>query len=235
MREAYEIGTRFLAAIVFPACFGMAAIMPVLLPLIYGPAFSPAIPAAMVLVCVAALGVTTVIATNLVQALERNDFIFFSAAVGAVFVVLAGFVLVPAFGLSGAVATRAAIQILMVAAGTWFVSSHLGYRPPFGSLGRLLAAAVASALVAAACVSIVGGAASLLAAVPAALIVYVVGLRVLRALPPNDLALLIELARAFPPLWARPAIAIVEFLRPGIPGSCEARPFLSISPRRTRL
>jgi O-antigen/teichoic acid export membrane protein len=214
MREAYETGSRILAAIVFPVSFGMVAIMPVLLPLIYGNVFAPAVPAAIALVVVASLSVPSAMATNLVQAFERSDFIFASAALGVVFTVLAGFLLVPTLGLVGAVTARAAIHILMTGAGIWFVTRRLGYRLPYNSLIRLMAAAIASAIPAAACIWVVGGNLSLVVAVPLAIVVYMIALRVLRAVSPDDLALLTELARAVPPRWAAAAIAMIEFLRP---------------------
>jgi O-antigen/teichoic acid export membrane protein len=214
LREAYETGTRVLAAIVFPVSFGMVAIMPVLLPLIYGNAFAPAVPATIALVIVASLSVPSAMATNLVQAFERSDFIFASAALGAVFAILAGFLLVPAFGLFGAVTARVAIHILMTGATVWFVTRRLGYRLPYDSLIRLMAAAITSAIAAAVCVSVIGGTLSLVVAVPAAVVVYMIALRVLRAASPDDLAQLTELARAIPPRWAAATIAMIDFLRP---------------------
>jgi O-antigen/teichoic acid export membrane protein len=56
MREAYASATRVLAFLVFPACFGMAAVLPTLLPLLYGRPFAGALPAATILVIGAGIG-----------------------------------------------------------------------------------------------------------------------------------------------------------------------------------
>ena len=83
MRGQFAAAVRLLAALVFPICFGTAAIIPELLPALYGDKFIAAVPAAMVLVSVAALSVLSTIATSLVQALERSDFVFVSSLCGA--------------------------------------------------------------------------------------------------------------------------------------------------------
>jgi len=214
LKEAFETGTRLLAALTFPACLGMAAIMPVLLPLIYGKAFADAVPAAIILAGAATVGATSIVATNLVQAVERSDFIFFSSAFGALVAVLAGFLLVPIFGVIGAAVARATIQVTMVMIGLWFVARYLGYPLPLVSLGRLFLAAGVAASVAAASVLTVGGTLSLLIAVPGAVLTYVIALRLTCALPPSDLARLAEVAAALPRPMADFAGRVLQFMTP---------------------
>jgi O-antigen/teichoic acid export membrane protein len=64
LRDVTTRGTRILAFLVLPMCFGMAAILPELLPLIYGNAFSAAAPAGAVLVASAALGASAAVARS---------------------------------------------------------------------------------------------------------------------------------------------------------------------------
>lgn len=198
MQNILSAGTRLLAALVFPACFGVAAVMPVLLPLLYGPDFAPAILPAMVLVSVSGIAATTLIATNLVNALERSDFIFANSFVGALFAVALGLVLVPRFGLMGATAARASIQAGMIIIGCWFVARRLHYPLPWRTLGRLLAASLCSAGIAGLCIAVWPSLAGLLVAVPAACVAYLIGLRILQALPPEDLAVLIAICKSLP-------------------------------------
>jgi len=203
MQNILSAGTRLLAALVFPACFGVAAVMPVLLPLLYGPDFAPAILPAMVLVSVSGIAATTLIATNLVNALERSDFIFANSFVGALFAIALGFMLVPRFGLMGATAARASIQAGMIVIGCWFVVRRLHYPLPWRTLGRLLVASLCSAAVAGLCVVVWPSPAALLVAVPLACVAYLVGLRILQALPTQDLAVLIAICESLPqPLQA---------------------------------
>lgn len=198
IRRIFCTGTRMVAVLVFPACFGAAAVMPILIPLIFGPSFAPAIPAAVLLVCVSGLAVSTVIVTNLINVLERNDFLFSNSLFGAVCAVVMGFILVPRLGLMGAAAARAMIQLLMIASGCWFVTRRLGFAFPLNTLGRVLAASTASATTAALCVFVSRSPACLLVAIPAAGAVYLLALRAFNALPVSDLALLIAVSRSLP-------------------------------------
>jgi O-antigen/teichoic acid export membrane protein len=198
MRNILSAGTRLLAALVFPACFGVAAVMPVLLPLLYGPDFAPAIVPAMVLVCVSGIAVTTVIATNLVNALERSDFIFANSFAGALVAVALGFALVPRFGLMGATAARASIQAGMIVVGCWFVMRRLHYPLPWRSLSRLLVASLCSGGIAGLCIAVVPSLTGLLLAAPVACIAYLLALRTLQALPSQDLAVLMTICESLP-------------------------------------
>ncbi len=213
LRNILSAGTRLLAALVFPACFGAAAVMPVLLPLVYGPDFTDAVVPAIVLVCVSALAVTTVIATNLVNALERSDFIFANSFGGALFAIVLGFVLIPQFGLMGATAARAAIQTGMIFVGCWFVVRRLNYPLPWRALVRLLAASLASAGVAALCIVISPSLAGFLVAVPAGCVTYLVALRALRALPSQDLAVLLTICESLPKPLAAISRRIIAFVQ----------------------
>ena len=54
--RAYSTGTRLMGLLLFPLAFGGAAVTPVLLPMLFGPQFAPAIPNAMVLMALSCLG-----------------------------------------------------------------------------------------------------------------------------------------------------------------------------------
>jgi O-antigen/teichoic acid export membrane protein len=218
MRAIYLSGTRVLALLVFPACLGMAAVMPVLVPLIYGDAFTAAVPAATILVSVAAISATSIISTNVVYASERSDVACLTAVAGAAISVVVGFALVPRFGLIGAVIGRTVIQLLMVALGSWFVVSRLHYPLPVRELYRLSIAALLSAVVARLLVLAVPHAAILLVAIPASVGVYVVALRMLKALPSSDIAFLSNFARSLPVPLSRAADGVVRFIGyPAVP------------------
>jgi O-antigen/teichoic acid export membrane protein len=212
MKEACATGTRLLALLIFPSCLGMVAIMPVLLPLLYGHAFGEAVPAGIILVSAAAITASTVISTNLLYAMERSDFIFATSLFGGVLAVLSGFFLVPAFGIMGAAAGRALIQLTMVAIGCWFVVRRLKCPLPFAALGRLLAASAASSLSAGLCVALIGGVISLVVAIPVAAAVYVVAIKYFRPLPAQDLVLLHGVAGMLPTAMQRPARAVIAYV-----------------------
>ncbi|MBV9860773.1 MAG: oligosaccharide flippase family protein [Alphaproteobacteria bacterium] len=198
IRDGYATATRMLAFLVLPACFGMAAIMPAALPLIYGQAFAGAVPAATVLVVAAAIGATSSVGANLVNALDRSDFICLSGLLAATLTIAAGLSVIPAFGLMGAAWARAAIQISAVALGCWFVSCRLRCPLPLNDLARLLLAAALCAVAARASLAVLSGAARLPLAILSGIGTYIAAVRGLRALPPADAARLTAFVRRLP-------------------------------------
>jgi O-antigen/teichoic acid export membrane protein len=212
MRKQFAGATRLLAALVFPVCFGTAAIIPELLPALYGGKFASAVPAAMVLVSVAALSVLSTVGTSLVQALERSDFIFASSLCGAACALAAGFLLIPEFGVMGAAFARVAIQILMIGLGCWFIVARLRCTFPMLAVLKLCLAALASAAAAFCCIRIIGHPSSIPLAIVVGGAVYLVGLRAVSAVEPGDSAFLTNLARSLPPALAEIATRLANFV-----------------------
>lgn len=199
IQTAYAGGTTMLAALVLPASFCMAAITPVLLPMLYGHEFVPAVPAAAILVCVAGIGVANSMATNLVYALERSDFVFYTSALGGLLAISAGLLLVPRWGLMGAVAGRAAVQLAMVATGVTFVWHRLGFHASIRSLTRIVLASCLAAAVAWLAIVCVPAPLSLALALAGGGLTYLVLLAVLQAFSRDELDLMAHAVRALPP------------------------------------
>ena len=198
MRDGYATAVRVLAFLVCPACFGMAAIMPLALPLIFGSAFSEAVPSAMVLLIAAGIAAMSGIGSNLIFAMERSDFIFASGLIAAVLSVLAGLTIVQSFGLMGAVLARAGVQLIAVALGCWFVACRLRCPIPFRDLARIAIAAAATGVAARAALLLPIGGFSLPAAIATGIVVYALLSRFFRLLPPRDVDRLHSLFRALP-------------------------------------
>jgi O-antigen/teichoic acid export membrane protein len=158
------------------------------------------------------LSVLSTVATSLVQALERSDFVFVSSLCGAACALAAGFLLIPEFGVMGAASARVAIQMLMIGLGCWFVVQRLGFTIPVVAVLKLCAAALASAAAASACIRIVGHPSSIPLAMAAGAAVYVVGLRVVNAVEPGDAAFLTNLTRSLPPTLAEIAARLAAFV-----------------------
>jgi O-antigen/teichoic acid export membrane protein len=188
IRDGYNTATRIMGFLVFPACFGLAAIMPAALPFLYGQAFADAVPAATVLVIAASFGAVATVGSNLVSGLDRSDFIFVSGGTGAALSIFAGLTLIPTFGVIGAAWGRAAIQLAMIVFGMWFIMQRLQCPPPLRDLGRLLLAAALCAFAARCCIVLVPGVAALPVAISIGVVVYVVASRLLRVLPKDDVA-----------------------------------------------
>lgn len=190
MHRIFTTSTRFLALLVYPMCFGGAAIMPVLLPAIYGEAFAPAVPAAIILICAATFHAIYVVGTNYVLAMERNDFFFFSSVLGAVFSIVAGIFFVPVFGLNGAAVSRALVQVFVALLGLWFIARRLHCPIPYAALLRIFAAAAICAATAAMWVAAVKGFAGAALAIVSGAVVYIVALRYLKAVSRDDALIL---------------------------------------------
>jgi O-antigen/teichoic acid export membrane protein len=215
LQNAFTKGTRLLATLALPTCLGMAAVVPSLVPLLYGPEFEPAVPAAMIIVTAAAFTITTVIGSHLVNALGRSDFIFFSSLSGALLSAIFGFLLIPVFGLVGAAISRAIVQLAMVAVGLWFIATRLGFSFPLGAFLRILLASLAAAGAAFVTVDAIGHLPGLFAAIAVAAFTYVLCLRLFGATHADDIALARRLCAPLPQPIARMADIALSFIHPG--------------------
>jgi O-antigen/teichoic acid export membrane protein len=215
LQLAFASGTRFLAIAAFPACFGMAAIVPALVQLLYGPSFAPAIPAATIIATAAAFSITTVIGTHLVNALARSDVIFVTSLIGAALSIGGGFLLIPHYGLLGAAISRTATQLAMIGIGLWFITRRLRFSYPYGALLRILLAALVASLTAFVIVTFVPGFHGLIAAIVGAALVYALCLRFFGAVDPQDIALAHRLTTALPPRFAAAVNILLSFIDPG--------------------
>ncbi|AFM16087.1 membrane protein involved in the export of O-antigen and teichoic acid [Mycolicibacterium chubuense NBB4] len=179
MLRLYRTTTALIAMVIVPLCLGLAAIAPVLIPVLFGAEFADAIPVASVLLIAAAvssLGVTTL---YLLYSAGKTGLLVVSNGVGLAGTVALGFLLIPRFGLMGAAWSRGTVQVLVVLIETWYVTRRLNFAPPYRVLGVITLASVAQG-VAAYVISVeVGGAVSLALSIPAAILVYVVALRAL--------------------------------------------------------
>ncbi len=186
-REVYATSTRLMALLVFPACLGMAAIAPVLLPVMYGPSFAPAVPSATVLLGASALTATTSVATVYLYATERTRFMLGTAVFGAALSILAGLTIVPAFGPLAAACGRGGVQVAISCGVLWYLYARLRCPTPLAVLGKLLVAAALCAVVARLVVDMVPSGLGVALAVAAGALTYAAAIRVIRPLPAGDI------------------------------------------------
>jgi O-antigen/teichoic acid export membrane protein len=221
MQRLYRTMTALLALVIVPLCLGLAAIAPVLVPLFFGTEFADAAPVASVLLIAAAvssLGVTTF---YLLQSMGKTGFLLLSNGVGLVGTIALGFILVPHFGLLGAAWSRGIVQVMVVLIETWYVTKRLGIAPPYRALGAITLASIAQGAVAFFVSIELGGAISLLVSIPAAVVVYLVALRLLAVMPMVDPELTSRLVEKVPHRM-RPLICLVlKVPSPPAKGSAE--------------
>ena len=191
-------GTRLIAFAVLPMCFGTAALAPQLLQLFYGQNFIAAAPAAATLLIGAGLGANSVVSFSLISGHERSDFSFACNASAAVLSVVLSLLLVPRFGIAGAAWARASVQIYLVAFSFWFVIRRLKFTLPLGQVCRLILAAAGCAIVAHVLASRVAGLSGLIIAVPAGALTYFALVRLLAALPYEDVERLTTMSNRLP-------------------------------------
>ncbi|HEX8415748.1 MAG TPA: oligosaccharide flippase family protein [Sphingomicrobium sp.] len=190
MQAVYSAMTLIVALIVLPGCFGMAAIAPVLVPLLFGPSFAAAVPVAMVLLIPAAAGVVGAVNPTLIYGMEKSSILLYSNLAGLAGMICLGLLVIPSFGLMGAAWSRAAVHVGVVAIETWYVSRTLGFAPPFRALAVVSAASALSGLTAYLLVLAISGPLSLLVAIPSAMLAFGLAIRVLGVLPMVDTELL---------------------------------------------
>lgn len=183
MHSLYRTMTAVIAMVIVPLCLGLAATAPAVVPLLFGADFDDSVPAASVLLIAAAvssLGVTTF---YLLQSIGKTGFLLMSNGIGLIGTIALGFILVPRYGLIGAACSRGIVQVTVVLIETWYVTRRLNISPPYRVLGAITLASVAQSAVAYFIVVEIGGAISLLIAIPAAILTFLIAVRLLAIIP----------------------------------------------------
>ena len=186
IQKHYETATRLIAYAVFPLSMGGAAIMPVLLPLMFGAEFAPAVPNAMVLIAGSVLAFSH-IGSSLVYAMEKSSFIAIGGFAGAVLSVTGCIVVVPIYGAWGAVWSRTIVQFSMIALGTWYITRCLHFSFPFRKLGWTFLAALLCSLAAWSIVHIWSAPFALGVAIFLGAVVYVVFMRLFKVVSAEEM------------------------------------------------
>jgi O-antigen/teichoic acid export membrane protein len=197
--RTYHRVMRWLSLIIFPICFGGAAIMGELIPVLFGPDFTAAISMDRVLVLFAFLTALSLVPSTMISACERSDFYLYASPIMAV-VSLASFAaIVPFTGGLGAAWVRTAVH------GAWlvwliiFCWKRLGLRLNIGDLLRIGLAAGLCAGAAYSTLFWIQGFLGMSTAVLLGALVYAIALRLLRVIPLEDIvALMNNLPSALP-------------------------------------
>jgi O-antigen/teichoic acid export membrane protein len=221
MMRLYRTMTALIATVMFPFCLGLAAITPVLVPLVFGADFDDAATIASILLIVTAVNSLGGTNLSLILSKGKTRILLISNAVGLVGVILLSFLLIPDYGLVGAAWSRGIIQIVVILIEIGWAASQLRFVPPFRALGVIAIAALTQGAVAYVVVQYVGGAVSLVLAIPAALLTYLVAIRVfgvMRLIDPDLASRLISHA----PSRVKPLVSrIVLLVAPPTPGRAE--------------
>ncbi len=213
-RQIYATSISLMGLLVFPACLGMAAVAPVLLPLMYGRDFTAAVHTTAILLTASALVATASVATVYLFAMERTRFLLGTAVVGAALSILAGLTVVPAFGPVAAACGRGGIQVAIAGASLCYMHRRLGCPTPVGVLTRLLAAAGFCAAFARLIVVALPTGMGILLAVLVGALVYAGAIRALRPLALRDVNKLRAVVANLPPMLRPAAHAGMQLIWP---------------------
>lgn len=186
MRLTYHRIMRWLALLILPICLGGAAIMGELLPLLFGAEFLEAVPMARVLVAFAFLTAFSTVPSLVIAARERSDFFLAASPVAAVLSLAAFALAVPAGAGLGAAWARTLVHGVWLAWLVVFCWRRLSLPLNVRDLLAITLAASACAAAAYGVLLEVGGPGGLVAAVAAGAAVYMLALRLLGAIPQDD-------------------------------------------------
>ncbi|TCR92277.1 oligosaccharide flippase family protein [Rhizobium sp. BK376] len=215
LQNAYSRVIRMVALVMLPVSFGGAAIMPDLLPLIFGDAFLPAVPAAATLLAFVWIAGLSVIPWGVVGAAGRSWLLLRVQVISGILTVLLLSLSVPLAGLEGAAASRAAITTLTFILLALTARRHVGVAVPVGALARNVLAAALCAAAAGTAVYLLDGPAAIIVAIPAGAVVYALAVRLLGLIEAADGEMLMESLGGKLPGPSRPLVnGLLGFLAP---------------------
>lgn len=202
----YARVTRVVLLAILPICMGGAAIMPALMPLLFGPAFVPAIPAATLLLGTVWLAALCVIPWGLIAAAGRSDLLLRVQIVSGLLNILLLAIAIPAAGLIGAATARTAIHLITLALLIVGAARLTGVRFPWSVTARALIAGLACAGAALVPVMLMEGLPALLIACPLGALTYALAIRLLRLVDREDARAASNMIAARLPAPSRPMI-----------------------------
>jgi len=210
---------RFISMIVLPAQFGLAAISSALVTVAYGRAYSPAIPAVVVVAVLAVPKVFFGIPAIVYKAADRQLTMLRYLVIAALFNIAIDALLIPRFGTIGAAFGNGLSQTFAVAL-MWGTAVRLGrIHMRWRAIGRIAAAAVAMSLCVAFVCAILRPIAALFAGPALGVIAYVIFLRILQPLNQEDKETMIGIGRRMPAFLRGAADWTLSFAAiSGVPG-----------------
>lgn len=213
----FEDLIRSLAYFTLPMSFGLAAISWEMVSEVYGEAFLPAGNIVAILALSAPVSVFVQIATKYLFAIDRERDRLKIGIAGAIAMVLGCLALVPHFGGEGAALTRIAALLIMSVLLVRRMDFDGSLAPMFASLLRILVASTGCAVAAFFVADAIDGLAGVGLAIVAGVAVYALALRLLRVVPPDDIALMERLLQKLPGRLKGPGKHMLNLIASGKP------------------
>ncbi len=184
--------------------------------MIFGDIFGPAVPAAATLLAFVWLAGMSVIPWGIISASGRSAILLRVQIASAVATILLLTAFVPSLGLEGAALARAITVTLTFALLGWMAWKYVRVTVPLTALAKTVLAAALCAGAASLCIYSLDGLPALLSAIPAGAITYLLAIRFLRLITPEDVQILMTTAGGKLPSVSRLfAGRLLSFLVPG--------------------
>ncbi|MGV3771099.1 MAG: lipopolysaccharide biosynthesis protein [Sphingobium phenoxybenzoativorans] len=215
LQTSYSRVMRMVSLIIFPVTFGGAAIIPALLPLVFGEPFTPAIPAAVILMATVGAAALAVIPWGLISAASQSQQILRIQIFSGFLTIILLLAIVPWAGLEGAACSRAGVSLLTLAILLYIAARHIGIATPWAALIRTMIAGGLCAAAAAIPVMMMPPIPAIAVGVIAGALVYIFAIRMLRLVDPDDAGLLLAAVEGkLPGPAKRIAASLSAFIAP---------------------
>ncbi|MDX3924234.1 MAG: lipopolysaccharide biosynthesis protein [Shinella sp.] len=188
----YASSIRLIALVFLPVGLGGAAVIPALLPPVFGEDFRPATSAATTLLAFSALMGFSVVPWSYLAARGHGKSLMITTSFSAAAIMLMLLVAIPAAGVPGAAVARAATETLSLGMLLMIVRAKGGPAFPFATVSRILAAAFLCALSAHGVLQILPSLPGVAAAIGAGAVVYAMAIRLLRVIEAEEMEMLTE-------------------------------------------
>lgn len=184
--RAFEGTIRWLAIVIAPVAIGGASIAPVLIPLVFGEDFRPAVWPAVILLGFSLAQALSAVISRAILAKDRSADELRMTIVWCAITTVALLLVVPAFGQMGAAVARAAASMLLLLILGIYCRRVLHLKLPLAALLKCICAALLCAGTATLVLARLDGMTGLLVSVSAAALVYLTALLLFRTVPKSE-------------------------------------------------
>ncbi len=208
----FESVVRSIAYITLPLSFGLAAIAPTLVIVVFGEAFAPSGPMLRILALVAPAFVLGMICTQYLFSQDRIKDRLKIGVIGAATMVAGALVVVPSFGGEGAAAVRLIVFLVMAVLMLRGMEFEGSLSRMYRTVGRVALAALLCGITAYGVLQLLAGVLGLIISIACGALAYFVALRLLAAIPVEDHAPIEDLVARLPGRLASVGGRLIAFL-----------------------
>lgn len=197
LKKTFASAIRLTSLLLFPLCAIVVAIIPELLPIVYGSEYIKAVPTAIVLVFSSTLSLVF-IGNGLLQGIGQSRFFMYSGLAGAFISCLAYLIFIPPFGSFGAAWARIIGHTFLFLMVFWFIRYRLDYSLPIVVVAKILFSALVCGLPTYAVASIQRGGWGIIFALLLGVTIYLFFIKYVSAIDVEDFESISKTISKFP-------------------------------------